>query len=294
MPIIARVGRKAVKVRLLIVFVYAALIVGSLTTVYPFWLMIAGSVSSNHTAQEFRLIPRYFYSERALFEAHIWHKYYRYGGIGDIAYHWKVTIPGTYGNTKNRWRLVPGERPGPDKPIARLLVNEFCALPYDRFRIEYEARGAPTAWTDDFAGLVQEFYPFAVEQVRQLVDFEAPFELERHALLGTLGEALLGRLTEFANDYDAAGCPDSLSAEFQAVAEQFPFLCQQPYFLALLREYSLCRKPDLADPRVQAILSTVQEHLQVRAATLTGPEQQRMFWDMAGHRQIRDETVRAR
>ena len=62
------------------------------------------------------------------------------------------------------------------------------------------------------------------------------------------------------------------------------------------RIYETCYRllQAFADPRVQAILSTVQEHLQVRAATLTGPEQQRMFWDMAGHRQIRDETVRAR
>ena len=42
------------------------------------------------------------------------------------------------------------------------------------------------------------------------------------------------------------------------------------------------------DPRAQAILSTVQEHLRVRAASLSDPEQQRMFWDMAGHRRIRD------
>gem|GEM_PF-501364 len=252
MPIIARVGRKATKVRALIIFVYAALIIGSITTVYPFWLMLVGSVSSNHTAQEFRLIPRYFYSERALFEAHIWLKYYRYGGIGDIATHWKVTIPGTYGNTRNRWRLAPGERPGPEQPIARLLMNEFCALPFDRFRLEYEARGAPATWTPEFAELVADVYPFALQEVRRLVESAPPYTLQRHALLQVLRSAFEQRLTVFAQVYDAAGQPDSRSAEFATIAEQFPFLCRQPYFLALMREFSLCRKPDLDDPRVRA------------------------------------------
>ena len=114
MPIIAKVGRRARKVRVTIFLIYLALILGSVTTVYPFWLMVSGSIASNQTTREFRLIPRYLYSERALFEAHLWPKYYRQTGIGDIEQHWKVMVPGTYGQTKNRW-VTGSTRPKPHK-----------------------------------------------------------------------------------------------------------------------------------------------------------------------------------
>ena len=46
MPLIGRVGRRDVRVRLLIAGIYALLIGGGLTMVYPFLLMLSGSTKT--------------------------------------------------------------------------------------------------------------------------------------------------------------------------------------------------------------------------------------------------------
>ncbi|MHC4712213.1 MAG: carbohydrate ABC transporter permease [Planctomycetota bacterium] len=61
MPIIPRVGRKSLRMRSLVIFVYAFLIIGSITTVYPFALMFATSFTSHTDFEEYRLIPSYWH-----------------------------------------------------------------------------------------------------------------------------------------------------------------------------------------------------------------------------------------
>ncbi len=67
MPIISRIGRRTWKVRLLIVSIYALLITGGLTMVYPFLLMLAGSTKSGIDLPDMRLLPAYLTSDRALY-----------------------------------------------------------------------------------------------------------------------------------------------------------------------------------------------------------------------------------
>src|SRR4051812_43892554 len=112
MPLVAHVGRKSFPVRMLIASIYLILIVGSIATVYPFWLMLAGSVASNHMEDEFNLIPRYLYSERGLFEAHLYNKYYRYFGVPDLEWQWKMKFPPAFGSG-GVWQMVPGMLPNP-------------------------------------------------------------------------------------------------------------------------------------------------------------------------------------
>lgn len=59
MPIIAATGRRFWKVRVLIYIIYALLVIGSLTMLYPFGMMLSMSVSSNCDNMEQQLIPRY-------------------------------------------------------------------------------------------------------------------------------------------------------------------------------------------------------------------------------------------
>lgn len=67
MPIIPQVGRKAIQVRALIALLYVVLILGAVTMVYPFLLMLSTSITSSTDTNEFRVIPRYLYDEGALF-----------------------------------------------------------------------------------------------------------------------------------------------------------------------------------------------------------------------------------
>jgi len=71
MPIISRIGRRTVKVRLLIFGIFAILIAGAVTMVYPFLLMVSGSTKSAVDASETRVIPRFLVDDAALWAKHV-------------------------------------------------------------------------------------------------------------------------------------------------------------------------------------------------------------------------------
>ena len=186
MSLIAEVGRKSSKVRLIIFMIYAVLIAGSITTVYPFLIMVSGATATNHTTREFRLVPRYLYNERALFEAHLFLKSY-----SNIGWQWKVQVPPSTGRN-NYHSMVPGRRPGPDTPIGGTLATYFCVDPYDDFRRAFEDAGAPTTWNAEFRRITEEYYPFAADSLRVMVERSSDFELDRH---GQDGPARISHLS---------------------------------------------------------------------------------------------------
>jgi multiple sugar transport system permease protein len=70
MPIISRIGRRHPKVRALYFGMYAFLIVGASTMVYPFLLMISGSTKSNVDIKYFDAIPRFVRDDLWLYRKH--------------------------------------------------------------------------------------------------------------------------------------------------------------------------------------------------------------------------------
>ncbi|MCL6518724.1 MAG: ABC transporter permease subunit [Armatimonadetes bacterium] len=75
MPIITVVGRKQRKIRILIAALYIILSAGAVTMVYPFLLMVSTSFTSPVDQNQFRIIPRYFYSEDELYRKYVEAKY---------------------------------------------------------------------------------------------------------------------------------------------------------------------------------------------------------------------------
>ena len=71
MPLISQVGRKAWSVRFLIAGMYALLTLGAVTMAYPFLLMIAMATTGLGEYQEFRVVPRYWVSDAALFKKYL-------------------------------------------------------------------------------------------------------------------------------------------------------------------------------------------------------------------------------
>ncbi|MBN2451217.1 MAG: ABC transporter permease subunit [Lentisphaeria bacterium] len=71
MPIISSVGRRAPRVRLLVAGIYAVLVLGSVTMVYPLLIMVAGSTKSGVDVSDFSAIPRFLYSDTVLYRKHI-------------------------------------------------------------------------------------------------------------------------------------------------------------------------------------------------------------------------------
>lgn len=68
MPHIALVGRKALKTRAVIGAIYLALVLGGITMVVPFWLMLTTSVTSNVDSHDFTLLPAYLRDDTALYQ----------------------------------------------------------------------------------------------------------------------------------------------------------------------------------------------------------------------------------
>ena len=64
MPILARVGRRSLRMRIAIALVYATLLLGALTMLYPLVLMISGSVRSDTDFAWVTPIPEYLLDDR--------------------------------------------------------------------------------------------------------------------------------------------------------------------------------------------------------------------------------------
>ena len=75
MPIVSRIGRRSLKVRLLYCALFLVLIVGAVTMIYPFLLMVTGSVKSEADLYDIAPIPRYLFDDGALFTKYVESKY---------------------------------------------------------------------------------------------------------------------------------------------------------------------------------------------------------------------------
>ncbi|NKB23859.1 MAG: ABC transporter permease subunit [Kiritimatiellae bacterium] len=71
MSIISKIGRKTLKVRLLILTLYATLFLGSLTMIYPFLIMISGSTKSGVDTKTFDIFPAFLKSDTLLYQKHV-------------------------------------------------------------------------------------------------------------------------------------------------------------------------------------------------------------------------------
>ena len=75
MGIISKVGRKTAKNRVLIGLIYAVLIAGSVTMVYPFGIMLTASVSNRYDYERFDFLPRYFVDRDELLMKYVFEKH---------------------------------------------------------------------------------------------------------------------------------------------------------------------------------------------------------------------------
>jgi ABC-type glycerol-3-phosphate transport system permease component len=92
MPVIPVVGRKSFKTRVLIGALYAILILGAVTMIYPFALMLSTATTSNGDWDRFNLVPRYWIDRPEQFRKYVIDK----AGVSDLAYeygkeNWFVT-----------------------------------------------------------------------------------------------------------------------------------------------------------------------------------------------------------
>lgn len=73
--IIGKVGRRSSRVRLLNICIHIILILGAVTMIYPFLIMLSGSIKSGVDSKYYDIIPRYFYDDLSFFHKYISTKY---------------------------------------------------------------------------------------------------------------------------------------------------------------------------------------------------------------------------
>ena len=83
MSIISQGGRKNWKIRSIYLFIYAILISGTITMVYPFMLMLSSSVTSPFDFDDLSLIPKYLTNDDSLMKKYLFAKYGR-GNFRDL------------------------------------------------------------------------------------------------------------------------------------------------------------------------------------------------------------------
>ncbi len=71
MPILAAIGRRSWRVRLLVGAIYALLALGAASMLYPFLLMLAGSTKSAADGAALRVVPAYLVDDTALYRKHV-------------------------------------------------------------------------------------------------------------------------------------------------------------------------------------------------------------------------------
>lgn len=86
MPIISRVGSRSRNVRIIYGTIYALLIVGAISMIYPFMLMVSGSMKSEADSVYVTPLPRFWFDDLVLFQKYVESKHNVKIGDAEIAW----------------------------------------------------------------------------------------------------------------------------------------------------------------------------------------------------------------
>lgn len=75
MPILPSIGRKSIKLRIVIGLMYTLLTLGSITMLYPFLLMVSGSIKGMADMDQIDVVPKVLYSEKMQFSRFLEDRY---------------------------------------------------------------------------------------------------------------------------------------------------------------------------------------------------------------------------
>ena len=81
MSIIGKVGRKSIKIRLLNISIHTILLIGTITMIYPFMIMVSSSFKSHVDSRKFSIYPEFFFNEEMLFKKYVEARYNEESGL---------------------------------------------------------------------------------------------------------------------------------------------------------------------------------------------------------------------
>lgn len=136
MPVLGNVSCRTPMGRLLLCTIYAVLLLGSVTMVYPFALMVATSFCSETDSDEYRLLPRFFYDDGALYTKYLEAKYAHFSGKWG-----KIASPTTLNRVHSAEEVIYQFQAVPPPDLSGRSVEQLARLLADwrAFRDEVEA-----------------------------------------------------------------------------------------------------------------------------------------------------------
>jgi ABC-type glycerol-3-phosphate transport system permease component len=75
LPIIGKVGRRSLKVRILSTAIHIVLLLGTVTMIYPFTMMVSASFKSHVDSVKFSVYPKFFFDDEILFRKYVEARY---------------------------------------------------------------------------------------------------------------------------------------------------------------------------------------------------------------------------
>ncbi len=121
MPIISEIGKRSIKVRILYGTIFAVLIAGSVTMIYPLLLMLAGSVKSEADSWSISPYPEFWFDNKILFQKYAESRYNSETEKAKIAWCTQVLS----------WRSIE-----PPEPVEEGYIRDFrefrAAIPDDK------------------------------------------------------------------------------------------------------------------------------------------------------------------
>lgn len=133
MAIIGKVGRNSKRVKLLNYSIHTVLLIGALTMIYPFLLMVSFSFKSNVDSTSLKLVPAFIYNDEALYMKYLESRY------NEESSRLMDNYPGSW--------ISFSEVTTPAQPNERLyqewseFIAEFPQSPYHYYVSEHYGRG---------------------------------------------------------------------------------------------------------------------------------------------------------
>lgn len=190
MPIISRIGRRYLKTRMLFTGMYALLVLGTVTMIYPFLLLVSGSSKSAVDTPDSVLIPPFLKSDAELYKKHM------EGFFNERM----AMMRSCYQNDAPAFRLV--EAP---KEINQKLIDEWirflseAKLPHYYYAVSYTDAGVSKGvipknlrkfklrMSEQFGGDLKKLNSELGTQIESWRDFCVFVEdfMQRYSVLGT-------------------------------------------------------------------------------------------------------------
>ncbi len=171
MPVMNKIERKSFWGKFAVFLMYSILTLGGITMVYPFALMLAGSISSGVDSEQYRFIPSYLHNDQTLFLKYGEVKYgskFKYNPTRNINRNWRTgfSVLGNMEEEEPQWLKETFKQNQKVHPFVNEW-QEFSAA----VKLEDRIRCFDSILEEDFKKYLREKFK-SVEKIKKLLNVD--------------------------------------------------------------------------------------------------------------------------